>query len=129
MNKFTYWASAMIIGIILGISGIGEDLWDSMVDTASAQDTMEVRHPGASPKHFLQQYKQRTDKDSPALMGPLDIVVGTSDKGANGMKYNNVPFVLFADGWIAFPNGNYIHEKPEYIITSNFTITFKPKKK
>ncbi len=79
----------------------------------------------STPKNLIDRFTAAVDPATGAMIGPVDIIVGTTDKGANGIKYNNVPFVLQGDGFIAFPNGDTDGGKPVYIITSNYTVRFK----
>ncbi len=77
---------------------------------------------------FGKAFQSRITKDGTAIVGPFDIIVGVTDKGANGIKYTNVPFIVFnSHGWVAFPNGDLHKRKAVYVITSNFTIRMKSK--
>jgi len=86
---------------------------------------LEVGKLKVTPQDLLKKYNDSIDPETSAIMGPIDIIVGTTDKGANGIKYNNVPFLLTGNGFIIFPNGDSHKGKPVYVITSNFTVRLK----
>ncbi len=79
-----------------------------------------------TPAQFIARFVELGNQDG-TLRGPFDIIVGTTDKGAGGMKYSNVPFaILLGDGSIAFPNGDKGKGgKAVLVLTSNWTLRTK----
>jgi hypothetical protein len=78
-------------------------------------------------EQFIAQFTALFDVKTGVLKGPFDVIIGTTDKGANGVKYSNVPYVLMLNnGMVVFPNGdNGKGNKPVLVISSNATIRTK----
>jgi len=116
----------MIKAILATVAAIGIFGIMAFAPRADAGDVKIVRRSVAA-KELVTFLQERTDKDNGHLIGPFDIIVENTDKGANAFKYSNVPFVfLITDNIIAFPNGDLGKKnKPIFIFTSNFTIRSK----
>jgi hypothetical protein len=101
------------------------------VELAKAEDakpvggvikTMKVE---VTPEDFIKDFQGRVTEQG-FLMGPFDITVHPSDKGANGFKHSNVPFITVTSGLVMFPSGDDGKSgKPVFIYATGVTIRTK----
>ena len=111
-------ACLLCAGILLGINAdASAQSTDTIIEVKVQQTILE----------FKTQFSELFDPDTGILKGPFDIIVGTTDKGAGGIKYSNVPYVfMLNNGIVVFPNGdNGKRGKSVLVLTTNATIRTK----
>ena len=111
-----------IIGLV--IIGIACGSFDMLTSDAQAQDTLaEPVAEKSQDSPALKDFKSRLGTNGVAV-GPFDIVVSPTDKGANGIKYTKVPYIQFLySTMIAFPVGKRDRwGNQDYLYVTNYTV-------
>lgn len=118
---------ASIFCIVIGLAWIFGSAQAEAQSTDTGTTIIREVKVQQSILQFKTQFSKLFDPDTGVIKGPFDVIVGTTDKGANGVKYSNVPYLLMLNnGMVVFPNGDKGKGgKPVLVISTNATVRTK----